>query len=151
VNTSPEGLSEDSADWRDAEQSLDRLRRQLSENTYAPAKTHQLFGSTITRTVNAGCLLTRQQFARLQKCDLIRPLRLARTSIDVAWRSARGQNSRIGDQTWPPLFRFRARPNRSFLAAAVPMWVLRRAIEFCVFASKIRLRTRPCHRLLTQL
>lgn len=79
-NTSPDGRSKDDADWQEVEQALDRLRRELSEKTYDPAKTHQLFGSTITRAVNLldeGGLLARKQFARLQKGDLIRPLRLA--------------------------------------------------------------------------
>jgi hypothetical protein len=66
---------------------LESIQQQLSKGTYNARELRELFGDTIPRTISQldqRDFFPRQQFGRLQKGDLIRPLRLA-PHIDRRW------------------------------------------------------------------
>jgi len=69
-----------SRDWRRIADALELLRQKLGSASYDATKMRELFAHTVPQTINAlneGEMLAQQQFARLQRDDLIRPLRLA--------------------------------------------------------------------------
>jgi hypothetical protein len=66
---------------------LESIQQQLSSGTYNARELRELLGNTIPQTISQldqRDFFPRQQFARLQKGDLIRPLRLA-PHIDRRW------------------------------------------------------------------
>jgi len=77
---SPEHGEVSAEEWEAARHRLDGLRTRLLAKSQDADKLRELFDNTIPGTIavfDRGGLVSAQQFARLQRNDLIRPLRLA--------------------------------------------------------------------------
>jgi hypothetical protein len=77
---SPEHSEASAEEWKAARHRLDGLRTRLLAKSQDANKLRELFDNTIPSTIavfDRGGLVSAQQFARLQRNDLIRPLRLA--------------------------------------------------------------------------